>query len=148
MCRVLRLRHLLTAEQPPQPQAPRESATFLRIFAISQKPPPTAWARAVANVAVEFGKLRHHRRQALVGAADAAAFDLAEYPHLLQPGQSADFFALLAERTARATRDRAAAEAAGGAEGAGFEELLARADVLSLNLPLNVSVLHRCLGRK
>lgn len=51
-------------------------------------------------------------------------------------------------RTVYHNRRRLEAEAAGGAEWVGFEELLARADMLSLNLPLNVSVLHRCLGRK
>lgn len=66
MCRVLRLRHLLTAEQPPQPQAPRESATFLRIFAISQRPPPTAWAQAVANVAVAHPRCHQHSTAVVV----------------------------------------------------------------------------------
>lgn len=42
-------------------------------------------------------------------------------------------------RTIYHNRRKLEGEAAGGAEWVGFEELLARADVLSLNLPLNVS---------
>ncbi|KAL1585288.1 hypothetical protein WHR41_05903 [Cladosporium halotolerans] len=45
-------------------------------------------------------------------------------------------------RTVYHNRRRLEAEAAGGAEWVGFEELLARADVLSLNLPLNKNTRH------
>jgi lactate dehydrogenase-like 2-hydroxyacid dehydrogenase len=43
-------------------------------------------------------------------------------------------------RTVYHNRTRLSEEEAGGAEWVGFEELLGRADVLSLNLPLNVSI--------
>jgi glyoxylate reductase len=43
-------------------------------------------------------------------------------------------------RTVYHNRSKLSEEEAGGAEWVGFEELLAKADVLSLNLPLNVSL--------
>lgn len=43
-------------------------------------------------------------------------------------------------RTVYHNRSKLSEEEAGGAEWVGFEELLAQADVLSLNLPLNVSL--------